>query len=134
MGGVGGLRGSPLTSQAVGTDGAALAQHRQHHVLTEEQLPDHPVTPPAAPRAPRAPTQLEALKDHGVPGWGGHRRWGHGGSVRRQGPGSPPRAPPGAHRCSRISGSVMRVLVMCVWTPLRPCQRGPAPAPPATVS
>lgn len=94
MGGVGGLRGSPLTSQAVGTDGAALAQHRQHHVLTEEQLPDHPVTPPAAPRAPRAPTQLEALKDHGVPGWGGDTRRGHGVQCAGRAPAAPPVLPP----------------------------------------
>lgn len=35
---------------------------------------------------------------------------------------------------SRISGSVIRVLVMCVCTPLRPFHVGPAPAPPAIVS
>mmetsp|Transcript_20861 Transcript_20861/g.53060 ORF Transcript_20861/g.53060 Transcript_20861/m.53060 type:complete len:238 (+) Transcript_20861:40-753(+) len=35
---------------------------------------------------------------------------------------------------SSTSGSVMRVFVMCVCTPLRPCHPGPAPAPPAMVS
>ena len=29
------------------------------------------------------------------------------------------------YRFSRISGSVIRVLVMCVWMPDRPCQWGP---------
>ena len=45
-----------------------------------------------------------------------------------------PRPTPSRHLLSRISGSVMRVLVMWLCTPLRPCQPGPAPAPPATVS
>mmetsp|Transcript_11577 Transcript_11577/g.18833 ORF Transcript_11577/g.18833 Transcript_11577/m.18833 type:complete len:128 (-) Transcript_11577:2071-2454(-) len=35
---------------------------------------------------------------------------------------------------SNISGSVMRVFVMWVCTPDRPCHDGPAPAPPAMVS
>jgi len=35
---------------------------------------------------------------------------------------------------SMISTSVMRVFVMCVCTPDRPCHVGPAPAPPAMVS
>src|SRR5690242_5436029 len=37
-------------------------------------------------------------------------------------------------RFSRISGSVSRLLVMCVWTALVPSWSGPAPEPPAIVS
>ncbi len=35
---------------------------------------------------------------------------------------------------NKMGCTVMRVFVMCVCTPLRPCQLGPAPAPPAIVS
>eukprot|EP00953_Heterococcus_sp_UTEX-ZZ885_P005348 3353-Heterococcus_DN1.PRE.7 len=37
------------------------------------------------------------------------------------------------HLLSNVSGSVIRVLVICVCTPLQPCHVGPAPAPPAIV-
>jgi hypothetical protein len=39
-----------------------------------------------------------------------------------------------ATRQPPVPGSVMRVLVMWVWTAEHPCQVGPAPAPPAMVS
>ncbi len=38
------------------------------------------------------------------------------------------------YRSSRISGSVMRVLVMWVWMALVPSKPGPAPVPPQMVS
>lgn len=50
-----------------------------------------------------------------------------------QAQGAARKAPP-PRRAPRPASPVMRVLVMCVCTPLRPSQPGPAPAPPAMVS
>lgn len=123
----------PLTVEAVGPEGAALGQHGQQRLLAEEQLADDAIAAPEAAATPRPQPQLEAAQDDWVPA--------RGGDSVRPAPAPPrPRPAPGpgpaaaAHLLSRISGSVMRVLVMWLCTPLRPCQPGPAPAPPATVS
>lgn len=127
-----GRAGAALTVEAVGLKGSALGQHRQQRLLAEQQLADDTITAPKAAAAPGPQPQLEAAQDNRVPAWArGSADAGPGSAPPNPLAGSPARA---AHLLSRISGSVMRVLVMWLCTPLRPCQPGPAPAPPATVS
>lgn len=91
-------------------------------------------TTPSPPRKrPRPPDPCLSSKRRRMTGYlrgpGGSER-----STRARAPAPRPGRARTTHLLSRISGSVMRVLVMWLCTPLRPCQPGPAPAPPATVS
>lgn len=127
-----GRGGEALTVEAVRLEGTALGQDRQQRLLTELQLADNTITAPKAAAAPGSQPQLEAAQDYRVPArarGSAQPLWLHPNPPR------PASCPAGtAHLLSRISGSVMRVLVMWLCTPLRPCHPGPAPAPPATVS
>ena len=118
-------------TQPVRREAAPLAQNGQRHRAAESdvhhtrskadtgapKLAGHTVTAiePAAAASTRS--QGEALQDHGIAALEDLRMVCMWNAQR-----------------SQASGSVMRVLVMCVCTPDRPCQLGPAPAPPHTVS
>lgn len=131
------FKGWQFTLEAVRMGGSPLSQYGQNHFVPEHQFPYHTVSTAVFPCTSWAWPQGKLLQNHWIPEHQMNRsrqkhtdqkallltalKWAWTWDLM-------------FHLFSRISGSVMRVLVMWLWTPLRPVQPGPAPAPPATVS
>lgn len=104
-----GRAGEPPTVEAVRLEGPTLGEHGQQRLFPKDQLSDYTITSPEAASAPRALSQFKATQDNWVPV--------QAKGTAQMSTDSSPRSPAyhcncSAHRLSRISGSVMRVLVM----------------------
>ena len=121
------------TAQAGGGAAPPLAQKRHGHaVATELNTSGNTVaasSPTGAAAAAAARTQRKLSKNDGIPSAASEAmKRSHRSKTKRKTTTKDP------HLLSRISGSVIRVFVMCVCTPLVPSKKGPAPLPPAIVS
>lgn len=97
------------TIEAIRLEGPALGEHGQQRLFPKDQLSDNTIPSPEAASAPRAWPQLKAAQDNWVPVQAkstANERQTH---LQIQ---LPSTVGCSAHRLSRISGSVIRVLVM----------------------